>query len=121
MSSISYMSNKKMSMGSYYPRSARTLPGLPSAANIPLPFIVAEYSSGPCHGQFLSQSLSKVANQPWFLPENQGEPSMQMHSVSIDICMIHKCPISRLLYFHVSIVQLALSRRPPRTALKNVP
>ena len=110
-----------MSIGSYYPRSARTLPGLPSAANIPLPFIVAEYSSGPCHGQFLSQSLSKVANQPWFLPENQADPSMQIHSVRIDICMIHKCPISRLLYFHVSIVQLALSRRPPRTALKNVP
>ena len=63
-----------MSIGSYYPRSARTLPGLPSAANIPLPFIVADYSSGPCHGQFRSQSLSKVANQPWFLPENQGDP-----------------------------------------------
>jgi hypothetical protein len=112
MSSISYMSNKKMSIGSYYPRSARTLPGLPSAANIPLPFIVADYSSGPCHGQFRSQSLSKVANQPWFLPENQGDPSMQIHSVRIDICMIHKCPISWLLYFHISILQLALSRRP---------
>ena len=45
-----------MSIDSYYPRSARTLPGLPSAANIPLPFIVADYSSGPCHGQFRSRS-----------------------------------------------------------------
>src|SRR6202047_302103 len=56
MSSISYMSNKKMSIGSYYPRSARTLPGLPSAANIPLPFIVADYSSGPCHSWLLCQA-----------------------------------------------------------------
>ena len=65
-----------MSIGSYYPRSARKLPGLPSAANIPLPFSVADYSNGPCHGQFRSQSLSKVAHQPWFLPENQGDPSI---------------------------------------------
>src|SRR4029077_13426927 len=103
MSSISYMSNTKMSIGSYYPRSARKLPGLPSAANIPLPFIVSDYSSGPCHGQFRSQSLSKVANQPRFLSENQGDPSLQIHSVSIDICVIDKCPISWLLYFHISL------------------
>src|SRR5258708_37882781 len=79
-----------MSIGAYYPRSARTLPGLPFAANIPLPFIVADYSSGLCHGQFRSQSLSKVADQPWFLPENQGDPSMQIHPTRIDIFVIHK-------------------------------
>jgi hypothetical protein len=35
---------------------------------IPLPLIVAASSSGPFHGQFRSQSLSKDADQPWFLP-----------------------------------------------------
>src|ERR1700738_388311 len=58
--------------------------------DILLPFIVADYSSGPCHGQFRSQSLSKVADQPWFLPENQGDPLMQIHPTRIDIFVIHK-------------------------------
>jgi hypothetical protein len=88
--------------------SNHLLRGPQSEDDIPLPFIVADYSSGPCHGQFRSQSLSKVANQPWFLPENQGDPSMQIPSVRIDICMIHKCPISWLLCFHISIVQSML-------------
>src|ERR1700733_3447810 len=74
--------------------SNHLLRGPQSEDDIPLPFIVADYGSGPCHGQFRSQSLSKVANQPWFLPENQGDPSMQIHSVKIDICMMHNCPIS---------------------------
>jgi hypothetical protein len=34
--------------------------------------------------------LSQVADQPWFLPENQGDPSMQIHPTRIDIFVIHK-------------------------------
>jgi hypothetical protein len=33
---------------------------------------------------------------------------MQIHPVRIDICMIHKCPISWVLYFHIRILQLML-------------
>jgi hypothetical protein len=46
--------------------------------------------SGHCRGQFRSQSLCKVADQPWFFPENQGDPSMQIHATRIDIFVIHK-------------------------------
>jgi hypothetical protein len=38
---------------------------------------------------FRSQSFSNVADQPWFLPENQGDPSMQIHPTRIDIFVIH--------------------------------
>jgi hypothetical protein len=62
--------------------------------DIPLPFFIADYSSGPCHGQFRSQSLCKVADQPWFLPENQGQPSMQIHATRIDIFVTHKISLA---------------------------
>jgi hypothetical protein len=31
-----------------------------------------------------------VAHQPWFLSENQGDPSMQIDPTRIDIFVIHK-------------------------------
>jgi hypothetical protein len=33
---------------------------------------------------------AKSRDQPWFLPENEGDPSMQIHPTRIDIFVIHK-------------------------------
>jgi hypothetical protein len=33
---------------------------------------------------------AKSRTSPWFFPENQGDPSMQIHATRIDIFVIHK-------------------------------
>ncbi len=40
--------------------------------------------------EFRSQSFGKVTNQPWFLPENQGNSSMQIHPIGIEIFVVHR-------------------------------
>jgi hypothetical protein len=57
--------------------------------DILLPDIVAEGAGAPGRGQFRSQSFRKDADQSWFLPENQGNPSMQIHTAKIDMFLIH--------------------------------
>ena len=53
-----------MSIGSYYPRSARTLPGLPSAANIPLPSLSLTTAADLAMANFARSRSAKSRTSP---------------------------------------------------------